>query len=194
MKRGRKGDLASQAVELRLHRFAPTETRWKILPGKGLIRPVHTIIRQEGFLFHPGKITTALFGRHCLTDPEKVIEHHSLTFRTQSRRFRQSCINLRCHFCCIRQQLPQLPILCVNVSAHFPTLWQIGSVEFGHTIEFGVAQFEFFFQPSQFRFVAALKSASGRCAAKINARISCGRRDQTEHKNKDAAFHCRGAK
>src|SRR6266516_4415809 len=43
----------------------------------------HVVVRQEGFFFHPRQVAPPLLRRHRLTDLEKVMKHHPLTFRAQ---------------------------------------------------------------------------------------------------------------
>ena len=102
----------------------------------------HVEIRSEGLLLDPSEIPAALVLGHRLTHLEEVSQHHSLTFRPQSRSLGERPFNLRGHIRRDGEQLLQLHTLLIDLDAPLSTLGQIGSVKIRHAFEFGVSQLE----------------------------------------------------
>ena len=64
------------------------------------------VIHAERFLFDPGEVTPALFGRHRATDLEEMVEHVLLALDPGMRGFEQECLDLRRDLAALIEQRP----------------------------------------------------------------------------------------
>lgn len=157
--------------------------------AKTLLLAIHAVIWQKGFFLDPGEIAISLLWWHSLADLEKMAQHHPLTIGAQLGGLDQRSVNFRRGIRRVGKELLQMGVLRVHFAAHFLALRQVGRVELGYALEFGIAQVELLFQPGELRPLTLLQTTGGRHASKVNAAVSRCCCNQTEHQNEHASLH-----